>query len=159
MYAYSHTCMCMYTIYIHMYIHIYINIYTCVGMHLYTLEYIYIYVYVWDILQNIAAHCNSLHSLQRMQIHSWLLFLAGRNILQLNSTHDNTRKHTGELFFGGLGGVSAKPKDPPVTFYNPPEVTPVPPLPLFFEIVVADIFWRGCWGSNPRDSPVTRIKE
>jgi len=32
-----------------------------------------------------------------------------------------TGTHTGELFFGGLGGVSAKPKDPPVTFYNPPE--------------------------------------
>ena len=33
-----------------------------------------------------------------------------------------TGTQTGELFFGGLGGVSAKPKDPPVTFFNPPEV-------------------------------------
>ena len=32
-----------------------------------------------------------------------------------------TGTHTGELFFGGLGGVSAKPQDPPVTFSNPPE--------------------------------------
>jgi hypothetical protein len=32
-----------------------------------------------------------------------------------------TGTHTGELFFGGLGGVSAKPKTPPVTVFNPPE--------------------------------------
>ena len=32
-----------------------------------------------------------------------------------------TGTHTGALFFGGLGGVSAKPKDPPVSFVNPPE--------------------------------------
>jgi hypothetical protein len=32
-----------------------------------------------------------------------------------------TGTQTGQLFFGGLGGVSAKPRDPPVTFSNPPE--------------------------------------
>jgi len=32
-----------------------------------------------------------------------------------------TGTQTGELFFGGLGGVSAKPRDPPVSFNNPPE--------------------------------------